>query len=177
MSKREQRQIDQAVDAVAQVLRQAVQDTITMGGPEPARETINEIAEIDDRSPRSDGGGAARMMAVYMLLGWLTMVRDALDDQPQRVDEILGWIEETLGRRYRARARYTSGSLHSDTGVDEITNYMDALRADFLPSLIWLLAGAVARYGAGDTEWLRRLERAAGGRSAPSHGAATVTDD
>lgn len=172
-SKRQRQQLDQAADAVAQALRQAVHNTVSTGDPEPARQTINELAEIDHRSARGSDGRAARMMAMYTLLSWLAMVRDALDDRPQRVDEVLGWIGQTLGQRYRSRARYTSGSLHSDAAADEIAHYMDALRADFLPSLIWLLAGAVARYGEGDVEWLRHLERADHGRPAPSQGGTT----
>jgi hypothetical protein len=39
--------------------------------------------------------------------------------------------------------------------------YSQALGDDFLPSLVWLVAGVVAVYGEGDVAWLRDLERTA----------------
>ena len=39
--------------------------------------------------------------------------------------------------------------------------YAQALRADFLPSLVWLIAAAVAVHGSGRIEWLGDLERGA----------------
>ena len=74
---------------------------------------------------------------------------------------MLAWIEDALGTRYRARARYTSGALRSEQDAAEIMMYAQALGDDFLPSLVWLIAGAVAVHGAGDAEWLRDLERGA----------------
>lgn len=158
--KRQQRNIEQAAGAVAEVLRQTVVATITDGTPEHARQAVREILAYDRRFQATGGGGPASSILVYTLMGWLGHVRVALADRPEAVDEVLAWIEESLGRRYRARARYTSVILRMDTPSDEVANYMEALRDDFLPSLIWLLAGAVARYGDGDVEWLRRLERA-----------------
>lgn len=158
LSKRERRQFDEAAAQLATTLRQAVQRTVTAGGPQPAREAISQLLGT---SPPGRGH-PAELMAGYQLLSWVRLVRDALGDRPQRVDEVLGWIEEAVGRRYRARARYTSGALDSESAEPQTLHYRDALGADFLPSLIWLLAGAVARYGDGDVEWLHRLEQASG---------------
>lgn len=160
MSNREQRQIELAVEALDAILLQAVQETITDARPDPARETVGELIELDERHGSVDNRGTGRLVAVLSLAAWLGAVREELADQPQRVDEVLDWIEESLGRRYRARARYTSGPLMSESAADEIADYMDALGDDFIPSLIWLLAGAVARYGDGDVAWLRRLRGA-----------------
>ena len=71
---------------------------------------------------------------------------------------MLAWIEENLGKRYRARARYTASALESEAGAGEITSYRPALQDDFLATLIWLLAGAVAVFGGGDVDWLKALE-------------------
>jgi hypothetical protein len=56
----------------------------------------------------------------------------------------VAWIEENLGRRYRARARYTASAPESEAGAAEITTYRPALQDDFLATLVWLLAGAVS---------------------------------
>lgn len=156
LSKQEQQQLDEATAALAAALRQAVQDTVTAGGPKPAREAIDGLLETHHHQQACPD----QLMVGYQLVGWLGTVRDALGDRPQRVDEVLGWVEEAVGRRYRARARYTSGALDSEGMESQTMHYADALGVDFLPSLIWLLAGAVARYGEGDVEWLRRLEQA-----------------
>jgi hypothetical protein len=155
LSKREQQQLDEATAALAAALRQAVQDTVTAGGPKAAREAIDQLLETHHHQACPD-----QLMVGYQLVGWLGNVRDALGDRPQRVDEVLEWIERAVGRRYRARAQYTSGALESEGMESQTMHYADALGVDFLPSLIWLLAGAVARYGDGDVEWLRRLEQA-----------------
>lgn len=159
LNKREQRQLDEAIAALAAELRQAVQDTVTVGGPKPAREASNQLLENHHGDTLRDRTCPDQLMVGYQLVAWLSMVRHALGDQPQRVDEVLGWIEEAVGRRYRVRARYTSAVLESEDAESQAMHYRDALGADFLPSLIWLLAGAVARYGDGDVEWLRSLEQ------------------
>lgn len=159
LSKQEQGQLDEAIAELAAALRQAVQDTVTAGGPAPAREAISQLLETHHHDMHSGGACPAELMVGDQLVAWLRLVRHALGDRPQRVDEVLGWIEEAIGRRYRARARYTSCALDSESAEPLTMHYRDALGADFLPSLIWLLAGAVARYGDGDVEWLRRLEQ------------------
>jgi hypothetical protein len=73
----------------------------------------------------------------------------------------MAWVQDALGTRCRARARYTSGALRSEQDAGEIMLYAQALGDDFLPSLVWLIAGTVAVHGAGDTAWLGDLERGA----------------
>ncbi|MGQ0573477.1 MAG: hypothetical protein ACT4RN_04640 [Pseudonocardia sp.] len=157
LDKQQQKDVVRAAEAVSGALRDAVQATITDRSPEPARETVVEIVEAGSRSPTADGGNPAAIMTTYVLLHWVTMVREALVDEPDRVAEILAWVEENLGRRYRLRARYTSVALDGAAGVEEIAEYARALGADFMPSIVWLLAGAVARYGDGDADWLAML--------------------
>lgn len=158
LDKKEQAEIARAADAVSGVLRDAVQATVEEKRPEPARATINMIVESGAGSPAPDGSNPAAMMTTYVLLHWLTLAREALAEHPDRVAEILAWIEENLGKRYRLRARYTAPALESPGGIGEIAEYADALGGDFMPSIIWLLAGAVARYGEGDAGWLAGLQ-------------------
>jgi hypothetical protein len=156
-TKREQRDVARAVHAVADLLCEAMQDTIAEGSPDPAREAVESIVESAESSGMLDASEAGEVMITYLLLGWASEVREALAHTPDRVAQILGWVEEHLGKRYRLRARYTAGVLDSDEGLAETIQYAEGLGEDFLPSIVWLLAGAVARFGDGDVEWLDRL--------------------
>jgi len=154
LDNQQQQDVVRAAEAVSDALRDAVQATISAKDPEPARATVLTIAQTGSRSLDAEGGNPAAMMTTYLLLQWLSAVREELADRPDRVAEILTWVEEHLGKRCRLRARYTSVALEGDDGVGEIAEYAGALGADFMPSMIWLLAGAVARYGDGDVGWL-----------------------
>ena len=160
LDKQQQADVMRAAEAVSDALRDAVQATITEKAPDPARDTIEAIVETGSRSTTADGENPAAMVTTYVLLHWLTLVREALLDRPDRVEEILAWVEENLGNRYRLRARYTAAALDGPGGIDEIAEYAGALGADFMPSIIWLLAGAVARYGDGDADWIATLRAA-----------------
>lgn len=160
LTEKQQRDVERAAEAVGDALRQAVEATIAEHSPEPARETIMEIIDTGRHAPTPDGGNPAAMMTTYLLLHWLGNVRAALVDHPDRVAEILAWVEEHLGHRCRLRARYTAVALDGPDGVDEIAEYARGLGADFMPSIVWLLAGAVARFGDGDVGWLQQIQRA-----------------
>lgn len=160
LDEQQQADVARAAEAVAGALREAVQATIAEQSPEPARQMVLEIAASGGQSKTEDGGNPAAMMTTYLLLHLLSLVREELAEQPDRVAEILTWVEANLGKRYRLRARYTSVALESAPGVDEIAAYVHALGSEFMPSMIWLLAGAVARYGDGDAEWLQKLQAA-----------------
>lgn len=158
--KRDSQQIELAAETISGALVEVVQSTIDDRTPEPSRGLIAEFLEIDDRAAPGDSGGPTELMTTLIVIRWLSLARKALADRPDRVEQVLAWIETALGRRYRARARYTSGILESDSAAADTMEYADALRDDFLPSFVWLLAGTVAVYGAGDAGWLRGLEPA-----------------
>ncbi|MGD9529594.1 hypothetical protein [Pseudonocardia sp.] len=164
LDKQQQADVARAADAVATALRDAVQVTVDEHTPDAARHAVFAIVETGMRTPSPDGGNPAAMMATYLLLHQITLVREALADRPDRVAEILSWIEENLGKRPRLRARYTSEALVSEAGVEEIAAYAEGLGPDFMPSLLWLLAGAVAVYADGDAEWISTLQEARNGR-------------
>ena len=157
--KKEQRAFEEVAGIIGDRLRGAVSATISDPAPDPAREAVAEFLDIDDNAVSVDAaGGPTELLATLTLMRWHSLARDELVDRPQRVDEVLAWIEENLGRRYRARARYTSPIMESEEGAREIVVYRSALGEEFLPTLIWLLAGAVALYGDGDIAWLDALE-------------------
>ena len=165
--KRDERQIQQVAEAIAGLLAEAVKETVERRTPGPARECTGALLEIDRQAAPEDEGGPAELMATLTLVRWAGLARAELADQPGWVDEVMAWIQDALGTRYRARARYTSGALRSEQDAAEIMLYAQALGDDFLPSLVWLIAGAVAVHGAGDTAWLRDLERGALARARP----------
>ena len=155
--KRDQQEFEGAAEAVGGLLIEAVQATINDRTPDPARDCIEEFRAIDDRVVPADDGGPTELVATLTLVQWLSAARNELLDRPGRVEEVLAWIEAAMGRRYRGRARYTAGALESVDGASETMEYAAALQDEFLPSMIWLVAGVVAVYGEGDAAWLRRL--------------------
>lgn len=157
LSRRQERDVRRAAEAVDTVLLDAVARTAAEPDAEPARHVLAELMTYDER-PEFGDSAPTRMMAFVALAGRLADVRSALADRPERAEQVLGWVGEHLGPRCRARARYTSGMLVDDAAANEASEYVDALREDFLPSLVWLLAGAVARFADGDVDWLRRIE-------------------
>jgi hypothetical protein len=155
--KPEEQELERAAEAVGGLLMEAVQATIADRTPDPSRECVAEFLSIDDKVAPEDDGGPTELVATLTLVQWLSAARNELLDRPGRVEEALGWIEEAMGRRYRSRARYTCGALESADGARESMEYAAALQDDFLPSMIWVVAGVVAVHGEGDVTWLRRL--------------------
>jgi hypothetical protein len=161
-SKKEQRAFEEVSGIVGDLLRSAVEATVTDLSPDPAREAIGEFIDIDERAAALDSrGGPTELLATLTLVRWHSLAREELADRPQRVEEVLAWIEDNLGKRYRARARYTSPIMLSEEGAREMVVYRSALEEEFLATLIWLLAGAVALYGDGDIAWLEHLDSGA----------------
>jgi hypothetical protein len=139
-------------EEVRQYLLDAVTETIRSGSPEPARQHIGVIAQVDlslpDREPPP-----GQTLALFTLIRWVSRpTRDeAFRPDP---DALLEWIGEHVGRRYRARARYLIGVLEPGGVQEAVSLYADALGPDFLPALVWIAAGLTAVYGDGDPSWL-----------------------
>ncbi|MDN5929949.1 MAG: hypothetical protein L0I24_02575, partial [Pseudonocardia sp.] len=117
-----------------------------------------ELIGVDERAAPEHQGGPAQLMGMLTLVRWLSLVREATPDRADRVDAVLAHVEEVLGKRYRARAKFVSGALVDDERAAEVPTAQAALQAEFLPALTWLVAGAVAEFGDGDVAWLRGLE-------------------
>lgn len=158
LSKRQQREVEGAAAVVANLFREAVQETLDEPGPEPARQAIAAVLEADEPYPVDVH--PASTIATITLLAWTGGLREELADRPDRIEVLLAWIEEHLGRRYRARARYTAPALLSEADAEETAQYAQGLGPDYLASILWLVAAAVACYGEGDTGWLRRVVEA-----------------
>lgn len=140
-----------AADRVSELILEAVEQTLAERSPEPGRQYLTGLS-----GGRTDDERATELMVTLILVRWLSVARDTVD-APDLVEPVLAWIGAELGKRFAARARYTSGPLVGEETAAEIMGYRDALRGDFLPSLVWQLAAVVALHGEGDPEWLRTL--------------------
>ncbi len=157
--KQDQRAFEEVAGLIGDRLRSAVAATVADPAPDPARAAVGELLDADDRAMAVDAsGGPTELLATLTLVRWHSLAREALADRPQRVAEVLAWIEGNIGRRHRARARYTAPIMESEEGAQQIVVYRSALEEEFLATLIWLLAGAVALYGDGDIAWLDALD-------------------
>jgi hypothetical protein len=148
------REFDELVEEVQGLLLEAVRETIESGSPEPARSRIAVIVEIDEGvTAFHSGPPPGQTVAFVCLIRWLT--RSARDDtfRPEP-DEVLGWIGQHVGARYRARAGYLIGTLDPDRAEDVAALYAEALGDDFLPTLLWIAAALTALHGHGDSSWL-----------------------
>ncbi|MBC8092918.1 MAG: hypothetical protein H7Y15_13465 [Pseudonocardia sp.] len=152
------REMEQAATTVADLLADAVQATISHGTPSAAREAVEELESVDARTAPEHRGGPAQLLGMLTLVRWLGLVREETPDRAERVEESLNRVAELLGPRYRSRARYVAGPLQSVETADDVEQGQAALQGEFLPALVWLVAGAVAEFGAGDVDWLRKLE-------------------
>ncbi|MFC4949667.1 hypothetical protein [Pseudonocardia sp. GCM10023141] len=153
----DQHNVEEMAAQLADRLISAVAETLAQRSPEPGRERVSATLAIGRAAEPEGDGRTTRLMVTLILIRWLSVARAKLDDEPDRVERALGWVEEALGKRYRARARYTAPVLQSEEGATEILQYRDALGDDFLPSLVWLLAGVVAADAEGDVGWLAAL--------------------
>ena len=170
--RREDDEGEQLAAAVENLMAEAVRATIEQRSPEAVLSCVRHLLAMDERVA-SDESRPVQLIATLTLLRWTRLVRLELGDRPDDpagdigvvdVTEALAWIEEALGKRYRARAGYVSGSIRNEETMAESMAYRRALRDQFLAALLWLIAGTVAVHGEGDVGWLGRLGQPAGTR-------------
>jgi hypothetical protein len=152
------REMAETVELVGDTIEDAIRETLKQRSPEPARAAIEQLTQVDDEFIRVGEPPPGWTMGYLTLAQWARSAANALADRPDRSDDVLTWIETHLGRRYRARARYTVGIIGDTDNSDEIAMYVEALRDDFLPTLVWIMTAVVELYGAGDPGWVRKLE-------------------
>ena len=147
------REVQEVLKDVRELLLDAVEETIRTGSPEPARDRIVVITEIDAEVTSLDEDPIGQTLALVCLLQWLS--RSARDEnfRPEP-DAVLDWIGEHLGKRYQARARYVIGGLEPESLREAVSVYADALGDDLLPALVWIAAALTVLYGDGDPSWL-----------------------
>lgn len=148
----------QAAASVGDLLAEAVRATLEHRTPDAARHAAAELVRVDERAAPENRGGPAQLIGMLTLVRWLSLVRGAVPDRADRVDAVLARVEDVLGKRCRARAKYVSGALVDDEAAAEVPAAQAALQTEFLPALTWLVAGSVAEFGDGDLAWLRGLE-------------------
>lgn len=147
--------VDAMIEEIADLLERTIARTLETGSPEPARSVFARIVEVDEDVTAFSGEmPPGQLFALVTLARWLTVVRPGPESAV--ADEVLCWIGEHLGPRYRARARYLVGVLDPATATETVQLYADALADDFQPTLIWIAAALTAIYGDGDPAWLRR---------------------
>lgn len=148
------RELDEMIQSMRDLLVAAVADTLESGSPQPARDRVARIIEIDDEVAAFDPGTPpGQTIALVALSHWLVRPPrgDAARPDPEHV---LDWIAQHLGPRYRARARYMIGMLDAGRAHEAASLYADALGDDFLPTLIWIVAALTDLHGDGDPGWL-----------------------
>lgn len=78
-------------------------------------------------------------------------------DTPGLADTVLDWITAHLGEPAAGLARRAAGLVSAPDTPDLTGNQLaDDLGHDLIPAILWLVAGMVVAYGAGDAAWLRR---------------------
>lgn len=137
--------IEDAYRLVSDVLEGAVRETLAEPGPEPARFAVRQLTSVDDELP-DEATPPGWSLAFLVLADWYEAARTALADDEQRAERALGWVAEHLGRRFAARARYTVTPLVDLANARETSLYVEALGEDFLPTMVWTVAGLVAEY-------------------------------
>ena len=143
--------IEEAYHLVSDVLAGAVRETLAEPGPDPARFAVGQLTAVDKELPE-ETTPPGWSLAFLVLADWYEAARTALADTDDRAERALGWIERNLGRRYAARARYTVTPLVDPADARETSLYVEALGEDFLPTMIWTVAGLVAEFPAGDAD-------------------------
>ncbi|MEJ8279070.1 hypothetical protein [Pseudonocardia spirodelae] len=147
---------------VSDVLAGAVRETLAAPGPDPARFAVRRLTAVDRELP-PDATPPGWSLAFLVLADWYDAARTALAGTDDRADRALGWVEQHLGKRYAARARYTVAPLVDPADARETSHYVDALGQDFLATMVWTVAGLVAEFPAEDPDeiWPRTRADAA----------------
>jgi hypothetical protein len=151
------REMAEALEIVGDTIEGAIRETLEQRSPEPARAAIEQLTQVDDEFTVVGEPPPGWTTGYLTLAQWARSAAGALAERPDREADVLTWIENHIGRRYAARARYTVGIIGDTDNSDEIARYLEALRDDFLPTLVWLMAAVVELYGAGDPGWARKL--------------------
>jgi hypothetical protein len=154
--KQEQQAVAAAAERLSGLVIASVAQTLEHEDVEPSRVYLAGLLGSSGNQSAEEAR-STELMITLILVRWLSVVREEIPADRDHVVEVLGWIGEHLGTRYASRARYTVGPLEGEDTAADIMQYRNALRGDFLPSLVWQLAAAVALYGEGDMAWLRRL--------------------
>ncbi|ANY08406.1 hypothetical protein [Pseudonocardia sp. HH130630-07] len=146
---RQDTDIEDAYRLVSDVLAGAVRETLAAPGPDPARFAVRQLTANDEETS-DDSPPPGWSLAFLVLADWYDAARETLADRPDRGERALGWVEQQLGRRFAARARYTVTPLVDPASALETSHYVDALGPDFLPTMVWTVAGLVAEFPADD---------------------------
>ena len=160
---REQRRDDGATDemleGVRAVLRETVAATLEHLDPDIARARLARVAEIDDEIEAEgfDDRSPGQWFADLALTTWL-MAAGRSREGGGLAQPVIAWVVANLGPVGSVLERVAVGLLDEPRDMEAMEGAIDELGEDFLPSLVWLLAGAVAVAGEGDVAWLDWLD-------------------
>lgn len=145
-------------DIVEGMFRVTVAATLVQRTGAAARETAQVILDCDAQLAATrtaartsvDGiGTTGESIAIVVLFWWLARLND-----PAMVEGVVEWVRIELGPDAAQQAARASSLSRTAFDALMIIGLREELGADFIPALTWLAAGAVARYGAGDVDWL-----------------------
>lgn len=123
-----------------------------------ADQPSDEVDELAVTGGPLVDGTMGLSMAFAVLAGWLTGVREREPDE-RMAEDAVEWVRAEIGADAAGKATRAAGLLGGQDGAGStVQELLDELQADFLPALTWLAAGAVARCGGGDAEWLPALD-------------------
>jgi hypothetical protein len=177
---REDGDLEDLLGLLTDELESVVAATVADRSADPARVFAGQVRATDlavgeeiGATEDDEGGAPGLSMAFAVLAGWLAAAREEVAD-PRMADRVIAWIGAGPGADCARAAERAAGILGAETAGDvTVQELADELRDDFLPVLIWLMAGVVAEYGDGDVAWLGRGEEF----DDPGAGGSEVVDD
>jgi hypothetical protein len=148
--------LEDLIGMLAADLETVISRTLLERSPDAAREFADRVTDTDlaMMADGEDAGTLGQSVAFLVLSSWLTAVSDAQFDpritDPSLTDRALDWVRVVLPPECAPLALRASGTigLVPDEDVQQVAA---DLGDDFLPGLVWFVAGLVAEYGGSDT--------------------------
>jgi hypothetical protein len=155
------RATDEMLESIRTLLRATVAATLEQLDPDIARTRLARVAEVDAEIEAEglDDRAPGQWFADLALTTWL-MAAGRSREEGGLAHPVLAWVVANLGPVGSALERIAVGLLDEPHDMEAVQGAIDELDDDFLPSLVWLAAGAVAVAGDGDVTWLDRLDGA-----------------
>jgi hypothetical protein len=145
--------LEELIGLLAEDLSNVISRTLADRSPFPARDFTDRIIETDlAMATESDEAGTLGQSVAYLVLSsWWNSVSAATFD-PTLTQRAVDWVRAELPLECAAPALRAADAV-GPAADHEVTQIADELADDFLPGLIWLAVGLVAKYGDSDPTW------------------------